>query len=131
MPGALWTATGTQATIDRVRLGALAMMLAACGGAASGPSATPEPEPPPPEPPPPPPLVVTVLAYSVWFLPPIARDIPVRAALIPRHLGSYDVVVLNEVFDDAARGTLVAAIEARGYTATPVLGLGHPVQCTR
>ncbi len=72
-----------------------------------------------------------VLAYNVWMLPPVARDRAERASAIAAQLGGYDVVVLSELFDHAARETLVAAMTAAGYHATPVLGGSQTPQCRR
>lgn len=114
-------------------------LASACGGTGAGPrprarAAHDTPAPPatqPAPPPPPPPVEISVLSYNVWFLPNVARDIAERAPLIPRHLERYDVVILEEAFDEAARTTVLTAMQSRGYTATPVLGTGHPIQCRR
>ncbi len=83
------------------------------------------------EPPPGPSDTLDVLAYNVWMLPPVARDRLERAAAIPTHLQGYDVVVLSELFDDAARRTIVEAMETSGYHATPVLGGSQEPRCRR
>jgi endonuclease/exonuclease/phosphatase family metal-dependent hydrolase len=104
-------------------LGTLLMLtLTACGGRQPAP-ATPEPEPPPE------PMTLDVLSYNVWLLPPAAVDRETRAELIPAHLLGYDVVVLNEAWEDEPRERIVAAMATRGYTATPVLGGDVELEC--
>ena len=78
--------------------------------------------------------VLSVLAYNVYLLPSHVRAIPVmgerfalaqeeRAALIPRFLAPYDVVILSEAYDDGARATLLAGLRAQGFRyATRILG---------
>ena len=78
--------------------------------------------------------VLSVIAYNVYLLPSYVRNIPVmgerfalaqeeRAALIPRFLAPYDVVILSEAYDDGARATLLAGLRAQGFRyATRILG---------
>ena len=78
--------------------------------------------------------VLSVLAYNVYLLPSHVRNIPFmgerfalaqeeRAALIPRFLTPYDVVILSEAYDDGARATLLAGLRAQGFRyATRILG---------
>ncbi|MDE0202735.1 MAG: hypothetical protein OXK73_09910, partial [Rhodospirillaceae bacterium] len=78
--------------------------------------------------------VLSVIAYNVYLLPSYVRNIPFmserfalaqeeRAALIPRFLAPYDVVILSEAYDDGARATLLAGLRAQGFRyATRILG---------
>ena len=78
--------------------------------------------------------VLSVLAYNVYLLPSHVRNIPFmgerfalaqeeRAALIPRFLAPYDVIILSEAYDDGARATLLAGLRAQGFRyATRILG---------
>ncbi len=78
--------------------------------------------------------VLSVLAYNVYLLPSHVRNVPFlgedfalaqeeRAALIPRFLAPYDVVILSEAYDDGARATLIAGLRAQGFRyATRILG---------
>ena len=78
--------------------------------------------------------VLSVLAYNVYLLPSHVRNVPFlgerfalaqeeRAALIPRFLAPYDVVILSEAYDDGARATLVAGLRDQGFRyATRILG---------
>lgn len=114
-----------KAWFSRVSLAlGLCAVVAACGSRSQG-STTPvdEPEPEPV------PVTVDVLAYNVWFLPPVARDIDARAAEIPKHLLGHDVVVLSEAFEDPVRERITAAMAAHGYTATQALGAGLRTEC--
>ena len=77
---------------------------------------------------------LSVIAYNVYLLPSHVRNVPVmgerfalaqeeRAALIPRFLAPYDVVILSEAYDDGARATLLAGLRAQGFRyATRILG---------
>ena len=78
--------------------------------------------------------VLSVIAYNVYLLPSHVRNIPFmgerfalaqeeRAALIPRFLAPYDVVILSEAYDDGARATLLAGLRAQGFRySTRILG---------
>ncbi len=78
--------------------------------------------------------VLSVLAFNVYLLPSHVRNIPVfgerfalgqeeRAARIPPFLAPYDVVILSEAYDDAARGLLLEGLRANGFLhATSILG---------
>ncbi len=78
--------------------------------------------------------VLSVLAYNVYLLPSHVRNIPFmgerfalaqeeRAALIPRFLAPFDVIILSEAYDDGARATLLAGLRAQGFRyATRILG---------
>jgi len=99
---------------------ALAFSLMACGARR---------HPTPAEAPPPEPVTLDVLSYNVWFLPPTSRDDAARAERIPDHVLGYDVVVLNEAWDDTLRDTVVSAMATHGYTATPVLGRDVQLEC--
>ena len=78
--------------------------------------------------------VLSVIAYNVYLLPSHVRNVPVmgerfalaqeeRAALIPRFLAPYDVVILSEAYDDGARATLLAGLRAQGFRyTTRILG---------
>ncbi len=70
-----------------------------------------------------------VLTYNVYMRP---RDRPpyaflngqdIRAALLAPHLDGYDVLVLQELFEDSSRDLLLAALADRGYHyATAAVG---------
>lgn len=128
-------APSATAPVAARRLASLAcsFALVACGGA-PGPRASGSAAPAPAQierPAPRPAETLDVLAYNVWMLPPIARDRPERAAAIAAHLRGYDVVVLSELFDEAPRRTIVEAMAAAGYHATPVLGGSQAPRCRR
>jgi hypothetical protein len=72
------------------------------------------------------PGVLSVVAYNVYLLPTSARDIPFmggdfakaqeeRAALIAPFLGSFDVAILSEAYDDDAREILLEGMRAEGF----------------
>ena len=72
------------------------------------------------------PDMLSVIAYNTYLLPISARDIPFmgdkfavaqeeRAALIAPFLGSFDVAILSEVYDDDARRILLDGLRAEGF----------------
>ncbi len=78
--------------------------------------------------------VLSVLAFNVYMLPADVRHVPVigsrfalaqeeRAALIPRFLEPFDVVIFSEAYDDDARTILLDGMAKAGFThSTHILG---------
>ena len=75
------------------------------------------------------PFTLDVLAYNTWMLPPVSRDNAARADAIPNFLAGYDIVVLNELFEDASQAKIARRMQAFGYHNTPVLGAGSRSDC--
>lgn len=81
--------------------------------------------------------VLSVLAFNVYLLPTDVRYIPFmgdrfataqeeRAERIPRFLAPYDVVILEEAFDDDAREILLRGLRADGFLYnTHILGSAY------
>lgn len=68
---------------------------------------------------------LNVLTYNVYMRPTSIKlnGQMQRAAMLPKHLTGYDVVVFQEVTDDTARAKLVRGMKARGYKyASAVVG---------
>ncbi len=59
---------------------------------------------------------LNVLTYNIYLrAAPFVNGQSKRLEMIPRQLRGYDVIVFNEVFDDALRDKLVKAMKAVGY----------------
>lgn len=68
---------------------------------------------------------LNVLNYNVYLRPTslFHNGQTKRAAMIPKHLGGYDVVVFQEAFDDDARAILINGMKKKGYPyASKILG---------
>lgn len=67
------------------------------------------------------PAILNVLSYNIFMLtPPISlSDQGTRAEYIHQHVSGYDVIIINEAFDNAARATLTTNLSAEYpyYTA--------------
>jgi endonuclease/exonuclease/phosphatase family metal-dependent hydrolase len=62
-----------------------------------------------------------VLSYNAWLRPAIVFPGELsraRARLLPRELVGYDAVVLEEVFDEQARATVLRGLAVQGYRYT-------------